>query len=79
MDNEQEEKTLFQTVKEMGLDWDSHETDLYIKCTPEANELIKNYRFKGNVTRFISKVGDRVPWFDVPFAYDPAWEKKLKK
>ena len=53
-------------------DIDHHASDLYLKVTPESSALIERYQWKCNVTRFNSAIDDSL-WFDVPFAYSPAW------
>jgi hypothetical protein len=60
-----------------GLKIDSHESDLYIKDGYEARKLVVD---NGKVTlmkEFVSEI-DGKPWIEVPFAYDPYWEKKVK-
>lgn len=74
----------FQTVKQkiqeafpsMSDDqFDRHESDLYVKYSPELDEwLKKNYEYYGNVTKFRSQI-DGETWIDIPFA---AWEEKYK-
>lgn len=69
--------SIYQKAKEIGIEIDSHETDLYLKDCQESRKLIEEYEFKNNVTKFRSQI-DKCLWFDVPFAYDPAWEKRQK-
>lgn len=68
---------LFNQVKELGIQYDSHETDLYLPVNEQTQRLIDVYEFKSNVTQFTSQI-DGKRWFDIPFAYLPAWEKKTK-
>ena len=69
---------LFEQVKAAGIPYDSHETDLYLPVNEETRALIQNYRFKENVTTFKSQI-DGKQWFDVPFAYLPAWDRKARR
>lgn len=36
--------------------------------------IIAIYEFRGIVETFISQI-DKTLWYDIPFAYDPFWEK----
>lgn len=56
----------------------SHESDLYVKKNQISEKVLADYEFKQNVSTFISQI-DGQPWYEVPFAYEPFWEKKLKQ
>jgi len=58
-----------------GIQVDSHESDLYVKDTPEARKILKNFNLKSKPFR--SQI-DKEMWLDVPFAYTPFWQKKAK-
>ena len=66
---------LYTSVKASGIPIDHHESDLYMPVTPLTRALVAEYEFKGNVTRFTASTGGA--WFDVPFAYQPWWDKML--
>ena len=70
-------KTIYELAVEAGCELSHHESDLYLKKTDESQKLVDNYEFKQNVTTFHSDI-DHSVWFDVPFAYDPFWEKGQK-
>lgn len=70
--------SIYQELKAAGVPVDSHESDLYAKVTPESIKIIQEYRFKGNVTRFRSQI-DGTSWYDIPFMYDPFWDKAAEK
>lgn len=59
-------------------DIDHHETDLYLKVSEASSALVASYDFRGNVEKFRSPL-DGCLWFDVPFAYTPAWIEKLQE
>lgn len=63
--------TLYQTVVQLGLEHDHHETDLYLKVTPEATRLVEEF----GPDKFLS---EGKLWYDIPFAYDPEWERKMR-
>lgn len=66
---------LFSKIIELGISYDSHESDLYIPKTEQTEKLISEYEFKENVTTFISQI-EKTTWYDIPFAYIPFWDKK---
>jgi hypothetical protein len=67
---------LYQTLKEAGCTIDNHESALYVRASPEALRLVKasglSYSF------FTSATEDKGIWIEVPFAFSPWWEAKLK-
>ena len=71
-------KTFYQTLKGLmpASFLDHHESDLYVRDTPIARLVIR--QFGRESSAFTSKV-DGQRWLDVPFAYEPFWDKKAKK
>jgi len=63
-------ETIYQEMLKAGVEVSHHESDLYVRVTPESRRVIENYQFK--VTAFQSEVDGQL-WFDIPFAYDPWW------
>ena len=59
-------------------DIDNHETDLYLKYSKESAALVKDYEYRGIVETFRSPI-DGCLWFDIPFAYTPAWIEREKE
>ena len=51
-----------------------HESDLYLKVNSISEELVSNYEFKKSVKKFVSLIDNEL-WFDLPFAYDPYFDK----
>lgn len=70
-------KALYEAAKDAGIATDNHSSDLYIKVSAEAGELIAKYDFKMNVTVFTADDGSGV-WYEVPFAYEPWWDDAKK-
>lgn len=70
-------KSLYQTLKGLlpAAYLDHHESDLYVRKTPLTVSIIR--QFGANVSSFKSDK-DGHEWLDVPFAYEPFWEKKAK-
>ena len=60
------------------IDHDNIGTDLYLKVSEASVALVASYDFRGNVEKFRSPL-DGCLWFDVPFAYTPAWLEKLQQ
>jgi hypothetical protein len=67
-----------------GCEIDHHESDLYVKATPESLAIIcaaeadgqKVARNKfGQVLGFRSAI-DGAHWYDVPFGFMPFWRRK---
>jgi hypothetical protein len=69
-------KSLYQELRTTGIPTDHHESDLYVLDTPEARALIAKHGKRGS--SFTSQI-DRRRWLDVPFAYDPFWERGGRK
>jgi hypothetical protein len=73
-----EHESIFAAVKAAGIQYDNHESDLYIPVTPETTALVAKYDTNKTATRFTSQI-DGKPWYDVPFAYLPWWEKRATR
>jgi hypothetical protein len=70
--------SIYEAMKAAGVQIESHATDLYVPVNDVTRAIIAEYESKENVRTFISNIEPRVPWFDIPFAYDPAWKAKFK-
>ncbi len=71
--NRAEYVDVYQILKDSGAELDSHESDLYVKATPEAVKIVKDSGW--TYTTFTSQV-DGLRWLDVAFAFRPFWDKK---
>ena len=61
--------SLHKEMLEAGLVVGHHESDLYVKCCPEAWEILERYPIaKANAQKFVSELGDG-PCLDIPFMY----------
>jgi len=63
--------SIYEQVQRLNIPIKHRGFDLHIPITPETQRLIDKYIFKNNVTIFTSPDGKK--WFDIPFAYEPAW------
>lgn len=58
--------------------FDSHQSDLYVKYSPEVcNWLKENYQYWNNCKTFTSQI-DKCKWLDIPFAYEEHFYEKHK-
>lgn len=64
--------SVYRELVAAGCEVDHHESDLYARATPRANAIIAAHAV--NAVRFASAI-DGSPWWDLPFAYDPFWER----
>lgn len=51
-----------------AIDFDSHESDLYVRKTPISTAFLKKeYEFRNLVTEFVDQI-EKTSWYEVPFA-----------
>jgi len=67
--------TIYSEIKALGVEIDSHESDLYCPATPETKKILES-AFNGKGAYFSLFMDGSVMWYDVPFAFDPWWEAK---
>ena len=66
-------ENIYEEMKKIGVEIDHHGSDLYVPVTPETIALVKQYEFRENVKCFRSRIEGM--WYDIPFAYQPFWDK----
>tara|TARA_R110000868_G_scaffold79632_2_gene226581 strand:+ start:475 stop:717 length:243 start_codon:yes stop_codon:yes gene_type:complete len=72
------EKSLFAAIVAAGIKYASHATDLYLPDTAEVRAILARFPLENrNARRFTNQV-EGGTWIDVPFAFLPAWEAKMK-
>lgn len=73
-------KSLYDRVVELGCEIDHHGADLYVRRTPEAYQLIRDFEAEGGITNktYFHSTIDASTWIDLPFLYDPYWESKRR-
>lgn len=64
---------LYDELVREGFEIDHHESDLYVKDSPLARDLIQKY---GLVFKPFTDDIKHEPWLDVPFSYAPWWREK---
>ena len=70
---------LYDDLLEANCEMDNHESDLYVKDTQQARDIIQPHQQTGEaktVTRFISS-RDKSIWLEIPFAYLLWWRRKV--
>lgn len=68
--------SLYYRLKHAGCELDSHESDLYVKASEESTKILKDSGV--SYTSFRSQI-DNTLWYDVPFHYEPFWERRLAR
>lgn len=71
-----------------GVPMDHHESDLYALVNYESRAIIDKYFYESKgkrshkrwkaITTFVSQI-DGQTWYDIPFSYDPFWEKEITR
>ncbi len=72
-------KTLFDEIKAAGIPFASHETDLYFPVTEASRAILERHPLQKSIAQTFTNQVEGGRWFDVPFAYLPAWEAKQAK
>ncbi len=78
---------IFNEVKELGIEFDSSNSDLYIPVNEQTKELVKKYFWNSEqkclsaiVTTFHNQTSkEKELWYDLAFQYLPFWEEKQNK
>ena len=69
--------SIYEQMRKAGVATFSHESDLYVKATDESTRILNEYEHhKKAATTFVH---NGATWYDIPFAYDPFWGKKLAR
>jgi hypothetical protein len=66
----------YEKLLEIGAKMDSHESDLYVKATPEAWKIIRASGW--SCTIFTDQI-DKETWYELPFAYLPYWKGRTQR
>jgi hypothetical protein len=69
--------TVYERMKAEGVETDHHESDLYVPVNATTRKVLEAYEYRENVTVFASQIDGKL-WYDIPFAYDPAWAARPK-
>lgn len=70
------EKSLYQTLKDAGIELDNHESDLYFEVTAKTTGILLKFQTHfENAQRFRDNRTQRL-MYDIPFAFAPYWDDK---
>lgn len=66
--------TLFEQIKNAGIPYSNHSSDLYVKDCEESRAILNQHPLpKANARTFINQQNQE-RWIDIPFNYMPFWE-----
>jgi hypothetical protein len=69
-------ETLFEAIKQSGVEYSNHESDLYFPDTPQTRAILADFPLlRSTAQRFRNQINGQ-PWIDIPFAYLPWWERR---
>jgi hypothetical protein len=71
-------ESIYKQLVSAGVEISNHESDLYAEVNEASKKIVSEYANKGNVKMFTNEV-TKTLWYDIPFAYEPWWEKRLDK
>lgn len=66
--------SLYTELMDAGVPVSNWQSDLYCPVNDTTRELLKKHNIK-TATIFVHQVEGGL-WFDVPFMYEPFWEKR---
>lgn len=69
--------SIYEEMRRAGVELSSHESDLYARVCDESRHIVENYEFRESVQIFSSQI-DGMLWYDIPFAFDPFWDRIAK-
>jgi len=64
--------SIYEKMKQLDVEINSWQSDMYVPVTPETKAVVEKYEFKQNVSTFRS---EGKFWYDIPFSYNPFWNK----
>ena len=70
--------SLYTELKRLGIKTDNWESDLYFPVTPETTQLLADMH-DTSATTFQNQGQEGGLWYDAPFAFDPWWERRVRK
>lgn len=70
--------TIYEQLTAAGCEVDHHESDLYVRATPEARAILRAAN-SGAEARAFTCQRSGATWVDIPFAYDPFWHRLSRR
>lgn len=68
--------SLYTDLIEAGVEVSNHESDLYFPRTPETVAILLKHPVQKSIAQNFRNQITKTTWIDVPFAFDPFWEKR---
>ena len=68
--------SLYTDLIEAGVEVSNHESDLYFPSTAVSRPILKRHPAEAGLASCFRSNIDGKTWIDVPFAFDPFWEKR---
>lgn len=76
----EDSKTLYERLVEAGCETDSYQSDLYVRETETAEQIIRDFEAEGGISnknKFRSE-RDGQKWIELPFAFKPFWDARRR-
>lgn len=74
--------SIYEALKFAGARIAHHESDLYVKVDKVARRILHEALLDGRLPKkpdlFYAEDGSGL-WYELPFAYDPFWDKRLSR
>ena len=71
------DKSIYEQVIELNIEHDHYYSDLYIPVNDTTRDLVASYGHTIDFEFFSSNIDGKL-WYDIPFSYDPYWQKLEK-
>jgi hypothetical protein len=72
------EETLYDAICKAGITTDYHESDLYFPVTEKSTAILAQFPQEAKNATTFAENRSGAPWYDVPFAYTPFWDAKVR-
>jgi hypothetical protein len=73
--------SIYKRLKAAGCVIDNHESDLYVRDSDTARRIIREVNAVPSLGKWATSTfrgTDGHQWIDIPFAYDPWWQKRSR-
>lgn len=70
--------SIYKQMVDAGVQCQNHYSDLYVPINDVTRPIVAEWPYRSLVKAFVNQVEGGV-WYDIPFAFDPYWEKRGKE
>lgn len=76
----EDRKSLYERLVEAGCETDSYQSDLYVRETEIAKQIIRDFESEGGISNKENFTSDRdgQRWIELPFAFKPYWDARSR-